>query len=73
MASRVAVLGLYRRILVTAREWTASSGLEKDTYEERRYIREEARNLFRKNAKITDPREIQICIKEAESRLEMGR
>ncbi|XP_062507526.1 LYR motif containing protein 1-like [Corticium candelabrum] len=70
--NKLAVLRLYRRILTTARQWTAASGLDSDTKEERAYIRNEARSFFRKNSKITDDKEIETCIKEAETRLEMA-
>jgi len=70
------VLSVYRRIFEVARTWQAASetgvsGVQ-DTEEERNYIRQEARKLFRKNKDVTDPAEIKTCIEEANSRIEMA-
>ncbi|XP_028395108.1 LYR motif containing protein 1-like, partial [Dendronephthya gigantea] len=66
------VLAVYRRILRVARSWKASSGLLKDTLEERSYIVSECRDLFRKNSKVTSDEEIGRCLEEAKSRLELA-
>ena len=50
--SKAEVLAVYRRILRVARSWKASSGFLKDTLEERSYIENECRELFRKNSKV---------------------
>ena len=50
--SKKEILSVYRRILRVARSWKASSGLAKDTSEERSYIANECRELFRQNSKV---------------------
>ena len=50
--SKKEVLSVYRRILRVARTWRASSGLAKDTLEERNYIASECRELFRQNSEV---------------------
>ncbi len=46
------ILSVYRRILRVARSWKASSGRAEDTLEERKYIANECRELFRQNSKV---------------------
>ncbi|KAI8479175.1 PREDICTED: LYR motif-containing protein 1-like [Branchiostoma belcheri] len=73
MASlRTEVLSIYRTILRTARTWKSLSGNQQETQEEAKYIREEARALFKKNKHLTDKEEIRLCIREAETRLELA-
>ncbi|XP_037392598.1 LYR motif containing protein 1 isoform X1 [Pygocentrus nattereri] len=69
-ASRAQVLSLYRRVLRIGRSWRAQS--EHETEKERKYISEEARNLFRQNQQLTDQESIQRCISECEARIEIG-
>lgn len=64
------VLALYRRIFRVARQWRAA--IPADTEAERQYIKDEARQLFRKNKNITNTNEIMLCIHEANARVEMG-
>lgn len=64
------VLSLYRRIFRLARQWQATTAA--DTEAERQYIRDEARKLFHKNKKITNPEEIKVCVHEANARIEIG-
>lgn len=54
-ATRQEVLGLYRRIFRLARRWQAASGQVEDTAQEKQYIVEEARTLFRKNRNVSRP------------------
>eukprot|EP01137_Pigoraptor_chileana_P007072 Opistho-2@52143 len=68
---RAQVVGLYRTILKTARTWIANVPTE--TSSERVYIMKEAKELFRRNKYVKDPEEIRQCVKEAETRLEMGK
>lgn len=70
MTARRSVLSIYRKILQTSKTWKAVS--EKDTQEEQKYILNEARKLFRKNMHLTDPKQIQTCMQEAEARLEIA-
>uniref|UniRef100_A0A671RBW7 Complex 1 LYR protein domain-containing protein n=2 Tax=Sinocyclocheilus anshuiensis TaxID=1608454 RepID=A0A671RBW7_9TELE len=70
--SRSDVLSLYRRVLRIARSWTAQSALPHDTDNERKYIAQEARTLFRQNQQITDPESIKRCTEECEARIEIG-
>lgn len=67
---RKEVLSLYRRIFRIARQWHAiTTG---DAAEESRYIREEARKLFRRYKHITKPVEIELRIFEATARIEIA-
>ncbi|XP_072044565.1 LYR motif-containing protein 1-like [Amphiura filiformis] len=70
--TRLQVLGLYKKLLRTSQKWQASTGNLQDTKDEQIYIRNETKTLFRKNKQVTDPGEISLCIREAESRLEMA-
>lgn len=63
--TRPRVLALYRQILRTGHQW-------KNT-DEREYIVNEARRLFRQNQDISDPSLIKAKILEGESRLELGK
>ncbi|KAG2455580.1 LYRM1 protein, partial [Polypterus senegalus] len=71
-ATRQEVLGLYRKVLRIARRWQSQSGLDKDSDVERKYICQEARNLFKQNRNITDPQLIKNCIEECNARIEIG-
>ncbi|KAL3313715.1 LYR motif containing protein 1 [Cichlidogyrus casuarinus] len=67
-ALRRRVLELYKNSLKLARDWeTKYHGSSEDA----RYIKDEARALFRRNAQIKDPAVINSHIKEAESRIEL--
>lgn len=66
------VLSLYRQILRMGKTWEAISGNSFDTKLERDYIMNEARHLFRKNRYLQDETEIQLRLREAESRLALG-
>ncbi|KAK3586021.1 hypothetical protein CHS0354_033143 [Potamilus streckersoni] len=72
MALQQEVLALYRRIFRLARKWTSLSGRAEDTREEQKYIKTEAKTLFKKNKKITDENRIREHIREAEARIEIG-
>ena len=52
MSSSREVLSLYRRILSLARVWRAT--VESDSVIESKYIKEEARRLFRKNKDVSN-------------------
>ena len=67
---RSQVLRLYSRIFRLARDWRATDPNE--TRVEQDYIREEARELFRKNMNLTDEDQIKLHIIEAEARLTMA-
>ncbi|XP_050712285.1 LYR motif-containing protein 1-like [Eriocheir sinensis] len=64
------VLSLYRQILRAGRHWGACDPAH--TQEERAYILEEARQLFRANQHLQDPSEIKEHLVEGESRLEIA-
>lgn len=66
------VLSLYRQILRMGKTWEAISGNSFDTKLERDYIMNEARHLFRKNRYLQDETEIQLRLREAESRLALA-
>ena len=50
---RSQVLSLYRQILRLARSWTSVSGQSDKTQEEKNYISEEAKRLFRNNKEVS--------------------
>lgn len=60
LPSRPRVLALYRRILRSASGWKASSGDTSDTLREQTYIRGEVHALFKRNASVRDPAEIEV-------------
>lgn len=62
--SRIAVLGLYRKILRVGQRW--------ENAQERDYIVKEAKEQFRANRVIADVEEIRNKVCEASSRLEVG-
>ncbi|NXF97571.1 LYRM1 protein, partial [Eubucco bourcierii] len=70
--TRQEVLALYRRIFRIASSWQSASGQVAETAQEKEYIRNEARRLFRKNRNVTDPQLIKQCIEECEARIEIG-
>ncbi|XP_013386023.1 LYR motif containing protein 1 [Lingula anatina] len=72
MAHRKEVLSLYRRILQLARTWESVTADPKTTADEKQFIKDEAKQLFRKNKFISDEKEIKDCMKEAETRIEMA-
>jgi hypothetical protein len=64
------VLHLYKKILTIARTW---EGLDIDRMqEERQYIRDEARSLFKKNKDLQTEAEVVAAITEAKSRLDFS-
>ncbi|KAF2366647.1 Complex 1 LYR protein [Trinorchestia longiramus] len=65
------VLALYKRIMRCARTWQAKNPSASE--EERAYIEDEARRLFRANKDISDPSKILLCIQEGEARMEIAR
>lgn len=65
------VVNLYRQIVRVGRHWEATDPAH--TQEERAYILEEARKLFRANKHLKDQREIKERLVEGESRLEIGK
>ncbi|TNN18492.1 Cytohesin-1 [Schistosoma japonicum] len=71
LKTRSRVLSLYRRIFRIAETWKAQSGLNDDSFRESTYMKDEARTLFRQNAHITDQKEIENHIKEAETRIDL--
>uniref|UniRef100_A0A3P9KJY9 LYR motif containing 1 n=2 Tax=Oryzias latipes TaxID=8090 RepID=A0A3P9KJY9_ORYLA len=70
--TRSKVLSLYTRVFRVARTWQAQSGVKADTETERKYIKQEARTLFRQNQQLTDPEVIKTRIAECEARLDIG-
>ncbi|CAI5466758.1 unnamed protein product [Closterium sp. Yama58-4] len=58
-------IGLYRRLLRTARSWQGSA-------EERTYIKEESRRAFESNRHIQDKERIQKLLEEGEARRQMA-
>jgi len=52
--------------------WQAKSGKPQDTDNERQYIIEEARRLFKKNKRVSEEQEITQHILEAEARLNIA-
>jgi len=70
MSLRREVLGMYARILRVARNWKATNPTE--TMVERDYILTETKDLFRRNAGLTNEVEISERLREAEARLTMA-
>jgi len=70
MSLRREVLGMYARILRVARNWKATNPTE--SLVERDYIQTETRDLFRRNAGLTNEVEIRERLREAEARLTMA-
>jgi len=70
MSLRLEVLGMYARILRVARNWKATNPTE--SLVERDYIQTETRDLFRRNAGLTNEVEIRERLREAEARLTMA-
>lgn len=68
--TRPRVLSLYRQILRTARDWQSAAN---NVNAEKQYIREEARRLFKANKHLSDTKQVQLKIGEAEARLHIGR
>ncbi|KAL5473592.1 hypothetical protein EMCRGX_G028094 [Ephydatia muelleri] len=67
---RKEVLRAYRQIFAVARSWEASETGQ--TRDERNYMREEARRLFRMNKDLVDEDGIRVCLNEAQSRIELA-
>jgi len=70
MSLRREVLGMYARILRVARNWKATNPTE--SLVERDYIQTETKDLFRRNAGLTNEVEIRERLREAEARLTMA-
>ncbi|KAI6175077.1 hypothetical protein M3Y97_00992300 [Aphelenchoides bicaudatus] len=64
---RQKVLQLYRQILRVGQTWEAQDPLK--TFEERKYIKEEARQKFRENKHLSDQAEIEKLLEEGKERL----
>ncbi|KAF6259999.1 complex 1 protein-domain-containing protein [Scenedesmus sp. NREL 46B-D3] len=65
MSSRSRVLSLYRTILRTGRSWQGPQ-------EEREYIRQEARAVFRQHKHLASPAEIEAKLVEGRDRLDIA-
>ncbi|CAF1304918.1 unnamed protein product [Rotaria magnacalcarata] len=65
------VLQLYKRIIKISYSWQAINHPSK-TLEEQIYIRNQARELFRKNKNVKDSNEIEEHIREGEARIELA-
>jgi len=65
MAQRAQVLALYRQILRISKKWDGPES-------EKKYIREEAQRLFRRNMNIKNPEIISKKILEAETRIALA-
>jgi hypothetical protein len=65
MSQRAQVLTLYRHILRIGKKWEGPES-------EKKYIREEAQQLFRQNKNITNPEIIEKKIREAETRIALA-
>jgi hypothetical protein len=65
MTHRSHVLSLYRQILRISKTWEGPES-------ERKYIREEAQRLFRRNMRIKNPEIIDKKIQEAEARIALA-
>lgn len=65
------VVSLYRQIIRIGHRWEAKDPA--NTQEERTYILEEARQLFKANQHLQDPKQISERLAEGESRLEIGK
>lgn len=70
VVQRARVLALYRKVMRTAKQWTAAEPSQSP--EERRYAVEETRRLFRANKDLTNPAQIDACLVEASSRLDIS-
>lgn len=57
---RARVLDLYKRLIRLSKTWTSASGDVRQAAAERHYIRQETRDLFRRHANLTDPKEIEV-------------
>ncbi|GAB6027235.1 LYR motif containing protein 1 [Chamberlinius hualienensis] len=66
---RKEVLSLFKSILKVARSWEAKSGNLADAVQERDYIKNEAKVLFRKNKLVDNEEEIKRLLNEAAARL----
>ncbi|KAH3872064.1 hypothetical protein DPMN_035277 [Dreissena polymorpha] len=72
MSLRQEVLHLYRCLMRLSYRWESALGNPGATEEERKYIREESRRLFKKNKSITDEKEVQDHLKEGVTRLDLA-
>ncbi|KAL5964245.1 LYR motif containing protein 1 [Taenia solium] len=69
---RARVLELYRRCMRLSKTWISATHEASQTAKESAYIRQEARTLFRRNAHLSNPQEIEAHILEGVSRLELA-
>ncbi|CAF0951037.1 unnamed protein product [Adineta steineri] len=69
--TRFRVLQLYKRIIKLSHSWQSINHPLK-TSEEQLYIRNEARELFRKNQHVNNLNEIEEHIREGEARIELA-
>ncbi|CAF1028305.1 unnamed protein product [Adineta ricciae] len=69
--TRSRVLQLYKRLIKLSHTWQAVDHPAK-TAEERLYIRNETRNLFRKNKHVENANELEEHIREGEARVELA-
>ncbi|XP_052773986.1 LYR motif-containing protein 1-like [Mya arenaria] len=72
MSLRKEVLGLYRKLFRLSYSWESSLGNPGATDEEKRYIRDETRKLFKKNKELSDESLIREHLKEGETRIELA-
>ncbi|XP_060079628.1 LYR motif-containing protein 1-like [Ylistrum balloti] len=72
MSLRTEVLAAYKRALRLAYGWGKYASQPEDVLMEKKYILNEAKQLFRKNRNISDEETIRNHIKEAETRIEMA-
>ncbi|RUS75522.1 hypothetical protein EGW08_016712 [Elysia chlorotica] len=68
-SQRFQVLSLYRQVLRLSKTWTAASRIPEETNQERAYIQDEGRKLFRKHKHEKSEAKINECLREAETRL----
>lgn len=72
MAYRQRVLALYRKVFRLARNWKLESDQTAEIKEEKKYMFDEARTLFRRNKGVLDETEIKEHIRECETRIELA-
>nr|ADD37927.1 LYR motif containing 1 [Lepeophtheirus salmonis] len=64
-------LSIYKKLLRLGKSWIAQNHPQ-ETLNERKYILDQTRSLFRANKDVSDPVEINRYILEAEARLTMA-
>ncbi|UJR20418.1 hypothetical protein I4U23_023549 [Adineta vaga] len=68
--TRARVLQLYKRLIKLSSSWQATN--PSNTLDEQLYIRNETRDLFRKNQHIENTNQIEEHIREGEARIELA-